>query len=316
MKADFEDSPAPSGASNSKYPSAAWRAMTDWVRRVAPTRLPVLVQGESGSGKEQVADMLHLLGPRPAGPFVAFNCAAVTDSLLEAELFGATRGAYTGSDRDRVGLFRRANGGTLFLDEVGDMSTTMQAKLLRVLETGRVLPVGGGLELPLAVRIVAATHRDLEERIGQGLFRPDLYFRLAVLRVDTPALRHRLEDLPALVAELAVRLERDTGRTRLELTPTAWDWLRTHGWPGNVRELYATLARALLRSEDGRIDACHLALPQPEARSGTNEDPLECGMIRAALAAAGGSIAGAASRIGWSRQKLYRRMSIRLVGDF
>jgi DNA-binding NtrC family response regulator len=280
--------------------------MTAWVARVAPARLPVLVAGESGSGKELVAGMLHRLGSRADRPFVAVNCAALAESLLEAELFGAARGAYTGADRERPGLFRRAHGGTLFLDEVGDMPAEMQAKLLRVLETGRVLPVGGESELPAEVRLITATHRDLDARVADGRFRADLLWRLGVLRVEVPALRERLEDLPALVADLRARLERETGCRFAELTDRALARLRRHHWPGNVRELYGTLARALLRSEAGRIDLPQLGLPEVPAHA---PGGLERGMIHAALSSAGGSIVGAAERIGWSRQKLYRRMA-------
>jgi DNA-binding NtrC family response regulator len=279
------------------------------VRRIAPTSLPVLVQGESGSGKEGVSRALHRLGPRSAGPFVAINCTAVTESLLEAELFGAVRGAYTGLDRDRPGLLRQAHDGTLFLDEVGDMPPAMQAKLLRVLESGRVRPVGGVHESVVDVRIVAATHRDLRRWVEDGRYRADLYYRLAVLRVDVPPLRERIEDLPALVADLAPRLERDTGCSSVRLAPEAWQALRTYSWPGNVRELHASLARALLRAGGGEILARHLELAPagatPQLVVGAS---LEQSMVRAALREAGGSIALAASRIGWSRQKLYRRM--------
>jgi transcriptional regulator with PAS, ATPase and Fis domain len=283
--------------------------MMDWVRRIAPTGLPVLVQGESGSGKERVCRALHDLGPRRSGAFVAVNCAALTETLLEAELFGATRGAYTGLDRDTPGLIRQADGGTLFLDEVGDMPPPMQAKLLRVLESGRVRPVGGTSETFVDLRLVAATHRDLRRRIDAHLFRNDLYYRLAVLRVDVPPLRARLDDLPALVADLETRLTRDTGCASVRLASEAWEALRSHPWPGNVRELHATLARALLRSGGGEVHACHLrlsptpALPEPAAEGGR-----ESSMIEGALREACGSIAGAASLIGWTRQKLYRRM--------
>jgi transcriptional regulator with PAS, ATPase and Fis domain len=283
--------------------------MMDWVRRIAPTGLSVLVQGESGSGKELVCRALHDLGPRRSGPFVAVNCAALTETLLEAELFGATRGSYTGLDRDTPGLIRQAHGGTLFLDEVGDMPPPMQAKLLRVLETGRVRPVGGTGETAVDLRLVSATHRDLRRHIDRHLFRADLYYRLAVLRVDVPPLRARLDDLPALVAGLEPRLARDTGCASVRLAFEAWEALRAHHWPGNVRELHAALARALLRSGGGEIGACHLrlssapALPEPVA-----DTSRESSMIEGALRESQGSIAGAALLIGWSRQKLYRRM--------
>ena len=310
MNAEFEHSPTmwkPSNTNGSTYPSPAWRTMMAWVRRIAPTSLPVVVHGESGSGKERVARALHDLGPRRDGPFVAVNCTAVAESLLEAELFGAMRGAYTGSDRDRPGLFRRADGGTLLLDEVGDMPQAMQAKLLRALESGRVRAVGGTEESAIDVRVVAATHRDLSSLVAAGSFREDLVYRLAVLRVDVPPLRSRPEDLPTLVDELTTRLHKQTGHATPRLSPTAWSTLRAQRWPGNVRQLHAVLASALLRSTDGLIRDGDLGLPigrMPVAK------PLERGMIEAALSETGGCVTLAASRIGWSKQKLYRRMDV------
>jgi DNA-binding NtrC family response regulator len=278
---------------------------------VASTDLPVLIGGESGAGKESVARDLHRLSRRQAGPYVAVNCAALAESLLEAELFGAVRGAYTGAERDRPGLFRRAAGGTLFLDEVGDMPGPMQAKLLRALEQGRVRPVGGAEEIPVDVRIVAATHHDLASHVARGRFRHDLYYRLAVLRIDVPPLRERLADLPALVADLAPRLLGQTGSRSLRLSAEAWAWLRAQPWPGNVRELHAVLARALLRSGGRReIDVADLEPLDParaaEARSAPA--PLEAQMIVQALEQSAGRLSEAASRIGWTRQKLHRRV--------
>ena len=298
----------PRAPGSSRFPSEAYRRMMDWVGRIASTNLPVLVQGESGCGKEEISRALHRLSARSSGPFVAINCTALAESLLEAELFGAVRGAYTGSDRDRPGLFRQAHGGTLFLDEVGDMPPPMQAKLLRVLDSGQIRPVGGSTESTVDVRIVAATHRDL----SRTDFRSDLYYRLAVLRVDVPPLRERLDDLSALVAELSPRLARQTGLSSLTLTPEAWQALRIHRWPGNIRELHAALARALLRANSEAIRPEHL---QPLGKDHGKPfvvtpvgGPLERSMIDSALQATGGHVTGAAARIGWSRQKLYRRI--------
>ena len=284
--------------------SRAWRRMLDWVRRAAPSHLPVLVSGESGSGKEGISRMLHRLSSRCGGPFVAISCTALTETLLDAELFGAVRGAYTGSDRDRPGLLRLADGGTLLLDEVGDMPASMQAKLLRAIEERRIRPVGGNAEQPVDVRIIAASHRELPRRVEEGAFRADLYYRLAVLQVRVPPLRERIEDLELLVDELTPRLARETGHGALRLSPEAWRRLRSHGWPGNVRELHAVLAGALLRSAGGRIEPAHLGLPDPDGRPPGAERE----MIEKALVAAEGSVTDAAARIGWSRQKLYRRI--------
>jgi DNA-binding NtrC family response regulator len=297
------------------YESPAYRAMLAWVRRIAPSELPVLVEGESGSGKEGVSRALHRFGPRRDGPLVAINGTALPETLLEAELFGAVRGAYTGSDRDRIGLFCQADGGTLFLDEVGDMSPSMQAKLLRVLDTGRVRPIGGVTETAVDVRVVAATHRNLRRRVAEGRFRADLYYRLAVLRVEVPPLRERLEDLPLLVADLVPRLRRETGCTTVRLAADAWEILRVYAWPGNVRELHSALARAVLRSSGREIRGSDFDLLSGEEGQRTAAAvTLEARMIEAALHASGGSIAGAASHIGWSRQKLYRRMEALGVG--
>ncbi len=295
------------------------RRMLEWARRTAGSGLPVLVRGETGSGKEGVARLIHRYSARSAGPFVAVNCTALAETLLEAELFGASRGAYTGSIRDRRGLLQVAEGGTLLLDEVGDMSSAMQAKLLRALEERRVRPVGAEYDQPIDVRIVAATHRDLARLAWCGRFRADLYYRLAVLEVVVPPLRARLADLPRLVASLAPRLARDTGFAALRLTDGAWSVLREHAWPGNVRELHAVLARALLRSRGAPIEPCHVV----ELITGTATAPrktpppagLERQMVEAALREAGGSIAAAAREIGWSRQKLYRRMEALGIGD-
>ena len=242
---------------------------------------------------------------------MAVNCAALPETLLEVELFGATRGAYTGAEQDRPGLFQLARSGTLFLDEVGDMPAAMQVKLLRALEERRVRPVGGTEELPIDVRLVTATHQDVAHRARTGEFRADLYFRLAVVEIRVPALRERLEDLPLLVSSLAPRLERETGHV-LRLAAPVWDVLAGYGWPGNVRELHAVLARALLQSEGSRIETRHVAtllrptrteLPQ----AGTTA--LEARMIRQALFEVEGNITRAAGNIGWTRQKLYRRIA-------
>jgi transcriptional regulator with GAF, ATPase, and Fis domain len=293
--------------------SSAMIAALTWARRVARSNLPVLIQGETGSGKEGIARLIHLNSPRRLGPFVAFNCTALAETLVEAELFGSARGAYTGSVGDRRGLFRLAHGGTLLLDEVGDMPAATQAKLLRALQESRVRPVGGEADVAIDVRIVAATHHDLARRVEAGRFRGDLFYRLAVVDVDVPPLRERMCDLPLLVESLAPRLERETGCGPLKLSGRALALLRSHDWPGNVRELHAVLARALLRADGARIEDFHLGrLPAGgSALTGNNggmSASLERRMIEAALRTGGGSIAAAAREIGWTRQKLYRRV--------
>lgn len=292
--------------------SAAMVATLAWARRVARSNLPVLIHGETGAGKEGIARLIHLNSPRQDGPFVAFNCTALTETLVEAELFGSTRGAYTGSTRDRRGLFQLAHGGTLLLDEVGDMPAATQAKMLRTLQESRVRPVGGETDVAIDVRIVAATHHDLERRVEAGRFRSDLFYRLAVVRVEVPPLRERMSDLPLLVDSLASRLERETDCGPLRLSGRALALLRTHDWPGNVRELHAVLARALLRADGAPIEDFHLGrLPGGGSAFTGKDDGISAGlerrMIEAALRTGGGSISAAAREIGWTRQKLYRR---------
>ena len=282
--------------------SAAWRRLQRQVARAAGCALPALVRGESGCGKERVARSLHDLGPRRSRAFVTINCAALPETLLEAELFGAVRGAYTGCDRDRPGLLRQADRGTLFLDEIGEMTLAVQAKLLRVLDGAPLRAVGGNEERSVNVRFVAATHRDLEQRVAEGRFRADLWWRLAILRLDVPPLRARRDDLRGLVQRLAPELEQQCGRAPLGLTDDAWQRLENHDWPGNVRELRGVLARALIASDRLPIPATAIQL------DGRPRDGLEATMIRTALHETAGTISAAARRIGWTRQKLYRRM--------
>ena len=288
--------------------SPAWRDLVRTIRSVAPCPLPVLVHGESGSGKEGVARALQAWGPRARGPFVAVNCASLSETLLEAELFGAVRGAYTGCERDRPGLLRQAHGGTLFLDEVGEMSPALQGKLLRFLDDGTVRPVGGTRETTCDVRIVAATHRDLHRSMGTGRFRNDLWWRLAVIRIEVPPLRRRLADLPLIVERLAPALEAECGRGPLRLTEPAWARLSEHCWPGNVRELRGVLARALLGAATLPLDEDSIRLDPALESERIEAKGLEERMIREALDSSAGHIGRAAARIGWSRQKLYRRM--------
>jgi len=235
--------------------------------------------------------------------------------LLESELFGAVRGAYTGLQRDRPGLFKLADGGTLLLDEVGDMSPGMQAKLLRILQDGRVRSVGGEVEEPVDVRVVAATHQDLRSRVEEGAFRQDLYYRLAVIELHTPPLRDRSGDIPLLTRHLSSKLARRIGTGVPEWTPRAMARLEAHDWPGNVRELEAVVARAFLHADGGPIEHRHVDLPrQTPAGAVAAGHGLEARMIEAALRQNGGVASHAAAAIGWSRQKLARRMETLGIG--
>jgi DNA-binding NtrC family response regulator len=277
----------------------------------APTELPVLILGETGTGKELVARLIHARGPRAKREFIATNCAGIAESLLESELFGHERGAFTGADRSRPGLFELAHGGTLLLDEIGDMSLRMQAELLRVLQSGEVRRVGGRETFHLDVRVIAATHRDLEELQRRGEFRQDLYYRLNVLSLTLPALRERVEDIPLLVTTLLERLV-PHGRTPPKLSERAMARLVAHAWPGNVRELQNVLRRISVSGEPV-IDEGELPpeLLRSEARAPVRAGSLrraENEAVRGALTAAGGNKAEAARILGVDRKTLYAKL--------
>jgi transcriptional regulator with PAS, ATPase and Fis domain len=219
------------------------------LQRYSPTSMSMVIQGETGTGKERVAQAIHEASPRRDKPFVAVNCAAVADTLLEAELFGHVRGAFTGADRARDGLFVEADGGTLLFDEVGEMSSAMQAKLLRVLENQEVRPVGTGRCRKVNVRALFATHVDLRHAVNRGRFREDLYFRMAQVTVEIPPLRKRMGDLPALIEDILDQLE----RRGVKVDESGMSSLLTHSWPGNVRELRTVIQAALVESDGERL---------------------------------------------------------------
>jgi DNA-binding NtrC family response regulator len=248
--------------------SAALRAALELAERVAATRSTVLVTGETGTGKELIASLVHRASDRSEGTLVKVNCAALPETLLESELFGHERGAFTGADRRRVGRFEQASGGTLFLDEVGDMSPAIQAKLLRVLQDQEFHRLGGTEVLRTDARIVAATNQELREEIAAGRFREDLYFRLNVIQIHLPPLRERPEDLLALAHRFLRDLAEEFGRPLRGFTQPALHRLREHAWPGNVRELQNTIERAVLMSEGPRLRPDDLGLPLPGLASG------------------------------------------------
>jgi two-component system response regulator PilR (NtrC family) len=232
------------------------------VERVARSMAPVLVHGESGTGKELVARAIHQVSPRAAMPFIAVNCGAIPDTLLEAEFFGYRKGAFTGATEDREGFFQAAQGGTLFLDEIGDLPLQMQSKLLRVIQERAVRPVGAVAEIPVNVRIVSATHRDLGSEVQAGRFRQDLYYRLNVIRIAVPPLRERLSDLPELCASILHRIAHDAGvAPQPTLDGDALQHLLRYSFPGNVRELENLLHRAVALSGGEEIDVYDLGLP-------------------------------------------------------
>ena len=240
--------------------SPPMKRLFDLLERVSPSNVPVLVHGENGAGKELVARALHDFSPRKTKPFVAENCAAIAPNLLESELFGHVRGAFTDASRDRKGTFVVADGGTVFLDEIGDMPADMQSKMLRVLQNGEVRPVGASKPLKVDVRIVAASHRDLGALVKQGKFREDLLFRLNVITLEVPALRDRKEDIPHIATYLLRRMAAEDGSTPRALTPAALEDLQARPFPGNVRELENLLRRAAaLSPADQPLDLADFA---------------------------------------------------------
>ncbi len=306
--------------------SDALRGVLELVRRAARSSASVLVTGESGTGKELVARAVHVHSDRVGGPFVAVNCRAFAPGVLESELFGHERGAFSGAERARPGLFERAAGGTLFLDEIGETSLDFQAKLLRVLQDRRVLRVGGGEERDVDFRLVAASNRELRREVEAGRFRDDLYFRLAVIPIQIPALRERAEDVLPLARHFFTR-------ANAERTPPLAGWsdeveklLLGHAWPGNARELENAIERGVVLARGERIEVEDLMLesldaravdaPAPREAHGTGAaqdeslrdflDRATAEKLRAALAAAGGSKSEAARRLGIDRTTLYR----------
>jgi two-component system nitrogen regulation response regulator NtrX len=241
--------------------SPAMRGLRAEITRAAPSHGRVLIFGENGTGKELVARNIHLQSRRSRGPFVEVNCAAIPEELIESELFGHTRGAFTGAHAARKGKFELAHGGTLFLDEVGDMSLKTQAKVLRVLQEQRVEPLGGGPATPVDVRVIAATNKNLLQQIERNLFRDDLYFRLNVIPFHVPPLRERREDIPLLARHFITRLAMEYGRRPKELTGEALEALAALSWPGNVRELHNVIERLFIMSSDDQIRAEDI--PQP-----------------------------------------------------
>jgi serine/threonine-protein kinase PknK len=289
--------------------SAVMRSLYAEIERAARSTALVLVTGESGTGKELVARELHARGARPDEPFLSENCAALADTLLESELFGHRKGSFTGATADRKGLFQLAGRGTLFLDEVGDMSPTMQGKLLRVLQEGQVRPVGGDVAVPIACRVIAATHRDLRALVAAGQFREDLYYRLDVLRIAVPPLRQRPEDVPALLAHsLAAQSPH-----AIEVTEKALELLVGYAWPGNVRELENEARRLAALGEPKLTVRClspEVAKGRGLARaggaySGKTLGEVEREMVAAALRETGGNKARAARQLGIPKTTLY-----------
>jgi DNA-binding NtrC family response regulator len=266
--------------------SAAIRSVRAETERVAATDATVLLEGESGTGKELFARAIHALSGRRDGAFVAINCAAIPETLLESELFGHERGAFTGASARRLGKFELGDSGTVFLDEIGELTPTTQGKLLRVLQERSFHRVGGTIPIQVDVRIIAASNRPLDKLVQQGLFREDLFYRVRVFPIRIPALRERPEDIDPLIDWYLEHLPQELGKRSIRLAPAARERLRAYDWPGNVRELRNCLERAIILSDSGTIEEKHLRLgPEPAALPASREESLEEARGRAAAAA-------------------------------
>ncbi len=314
-----------SSASRLTGEGQATRALRRDIEKIACSDTTVLITGESGCGKEVVAREIHALSPRAAEPFVAVNIGGVHENLMESELFGHEKGAFTGADTRKAGLFELAGSGSLFLDEIGELPLRLQVKLLRVLQERKIRRLGGTRDIPVSARILSATNRDIEEQVRAGAFREDLYYRLNVLRIAVPPLRDRREDIPALAAFLLAKLGARMGRnSAARLSESAMAALTAHSWPGNVRELENILERALIYAEGDEILVSDLDLSggklgsgqadgaercqSPAAAAMDSLDSVERGAIERALAACGGNRTKAAEALGISRRTILYRI--------
>ena len=302
--------------------SASMRHSFALIEQAAPTKATILIGGETGTGKEVAARAIHELSPRRAAPFLAMNCAALPDTLIESEMFGHEKGAFTGAAERRLGYFELANGGTLLLDEIGEMPIGTQAKLLRVLEDGRIRRLGAAKEIAVDVRIVAATNRDLRDSIAKGTFREDLYFRLNIFEVHLPALRDRRDDIPLIARSLIEGMNRRHECRVTDISPEVLALFAEYSWPGNVRELRNVLERAVILAGEGVIRREHLppgfaGLPVVVAETPTNEVLLRPGvtveeaerqLIMLTLKHTGNNRARAAELLGLSVKTLFNKL--------
>ena len=303
--------------------SPAMKVLYDRIHRVALTESTVLITGETGTGKELVARAVHGHSSRKSRPFVAVNCAALAEGILESELFGHVRGAFTGAARDREGFFEAANGGTLFLDEIGATSPSLQARMLRALQEREITRVGSSTATKVDVRVIAATNRDLRDLVKEGKFREDLLYRLDVFPLTVPPLRDRASDIPLLVEHtLSLLRNQLPNGSALVCSPFAMRLLREHSWPGNVRQLMSAVESAAISASGGRIEAQHLHedlragadAASPRYRSALPEDD-ERAAIEAALSHAGGTVSRAAELLGMGRTTLWRKMRAYGLGE-
>jgi transcriptional regulator with GAF, ATPase, and Fis domain len=306
--------------------SRAMREVLSRVKRVAETRVTVLLTGETGTGKEVVARAVHDQSRRQDALFIAQNCAAIPESLLESELFGHRRGAFTGASHDKKGLFEVADGGTLFLDEIGEMPHALQSKLLRVLQDGEIRPVGAEDARRVDVRIVAATNRDLQKEVAEGRFREDLLYRISTFTLALPALRERRDDVPLLAQAFLVRYAKDLGKVASAFTQEALEVLAAYDWPGNVRELENEVQRALLEIEDGELVGAHhlsarvrgdgaaRAVAPPTGTLRDRMDAVERVLVAEALRQVGNNKTKAAKNLGLTREGLHKKLKLLGIG--
>src|SRR5213079_118645 len=315
------------GLENILGESLALREVLDTIRQVAPSSANVLLEGESGTGKELAAHAIHNLSRRNQAKFVVVHCAALSPTLLESELFGHERGAFTGAHERRIGRFEQANGGTIFLDEVGEIDASTQVKLLRVMSEEHAFErVGGNQTLRADVRVIAATNKNLERLVQEGKFRDDLFFRLNVVRITMPPLRERKEDIPLLVRGFLRHFSKANDKPFLDLTSDAMDALLTYNWPGNVRELRTAIEHGVVMSTGQKITLRDLPMAVRQAASaklpsgvsaqafGEKTSPLdlhetERKLIAQALAATNGNVTAAAKKLGISRRTLHRKIN-------
>ena len=309
LRDDLRRSGRPQGIAAIVHRSAVMTELLETVRRAAASQVPVLVTGETGTGKELIARALHAESPRAPRPFLAINCGAIPAGLLESELFGHVRGAFTGADRARTGLFGAADGGTLLLDEIGDLPLALQPKLLRVLQEGEVRRIGDNQSRPVDVRVVAATAVDLPQAVAQGRFREDLFYRLAVVNIDVPPLRRRPEDIVPLVDSYLPRLSARHGRPAPELAVDALLRLEQHPWPGNVRELLNVLEKTLVLCREETITAADIILDEAPATAGA---PSELSLKKAVAALERDHICRALAATGGNRTQAARLLEISL----
>jgi len=297
-----------------------WRVFKD-IQRLAKVNCPVIIQGESGTGKELAAKAIHNCGERSDEPFVAIDCGSLTDSLLESELFGHKKGAFTGASTDRAGLFEAAGKGTIFLDEIGNISDSMQAKLLRVCQEKEILPVGTNQTVPIDARFIVASNQNLDSLVKQGKFRHDLYYRLNVITICMPALSQRREDIPLLAEHFVKKYSQEYRRPRLKISSSTLNQLMAHHWGGNIRELANFIERCIVMTDDDTLDECierflpqqdSSAVPEPTAQADQVEpvtlEQMEMQHINKVLESVGGNQVKAAKILGINRSTLWRKL--------